>query len=67
MKVKKLTKKISLKKQTIATLNNEEMLNQRGGVDTELCTYPILCTFDTFCYTDCTPRTRCINTCPLSC
>jgi hypothetical protein len=80
MKHKKIRKKITLNKQTIATLNADEMNHQRGGTDTfEECTttidpefcisvpYPRICSKDTYCETECVPRSACDWTCPLSC
>jgi natural product precursor len=63
MKHKKIQKKITLNKQTIAALNPDEMNHQRGGTDSA----PQLCSWDTFCETDCLPRSACNWTCPLSC
>jgi hypothetical protein len=64
MKSKKMQRKMTLNKQTIALLNVDEMNHQRGGTDTA----PIICTDDTFCVTECRPRSACNGyTCPLSC
>jgi natural product precursor len=81
MKSKKIRKKITLNKQTIATLNVNEMNHQRGGTDT--CLVPCTTTIDpecsptipprdcsaaeTFCITVCIPRSACDWSCPLSC
>jgi hypothetical protein len=64
MKTKKIQKKMTLKKQTIAALDVDEMRRQHGGTDTN----PLLCSADTFCVTDCRPRSACNGyTCALSC
>ena len=66
MKSKKIRKKITLNKQTIATLNVDEMKHQKGGTGDTL---PAICTMiDTWCITECRPRSACNGyTCPLSC
>jgi hypothetical protein len=48
MKTKK--SKLTLKKATIANLNNLELANVYGGVETDGCTFTDCCTFD---FTNC--------------
>jgi hypothetical protein len=63
MKPKKIQKKMTLKKQTIAALNVDEMRKQHGGIETA----PVVCTVDTACITECRPISACDYTCYLSC
>ena len=63
MKVKKIQKKMTLNKQTIAALNIDEMNKQRGGYET----VPMLCSVETRCLTECNPISVCDYTCYLSC
>ncbi|MCP5048951.1 MAG: hypothetical protein GY940_17405 [bacterium] len=64
MKTKKLQKKMTLNKLTIASLDVDEMSKQHGGA-TDTC-YPFVCT-DYPCITVDRPRSVCGISCILSC
>jgi len=64
MKTKKLSKKLTLSRKTIANLNNRDLGNVRGGdAETNIC----LPTNNTVCGTVCTCYNTCNNTCPNTC
>ncbi|MCP5048950.1 MAG: hypothetical protein GY940_17400 [bacterium] len=64
MKTKKIQKKMSLNKLTIAELNVDEMSKQHGGATEE--TSPMFCT-EYFCFTYDRPHSVCGISCILSC
>lgn len=56
---KKLTKKLVFKKQTVASLNAEQLKSLCGGVATDLCTIGRICQYTSQCNYAETDQTIC--------